>query len=178
MAHGRLLVLGVAAAAALLVGSRRLAEGPAPPRARSPLEEEIRGGLAPFAAELEAAALMHGLDPDLLRALVWQESKGDPLAVRFEPRLNDSSYGLGQVLLQTARELGFAGGVRDLLDPHTNLDLAARYLRSRFDTFGDFRLSVAAYNSGTPLLGPDGSLVNEGYVQDVTLFFDALQGRG
>ena len=43
----------------------------------------------------------------------------------------------------TARRLGV-----DPHDPHQNLDGGARYLRQQYDTFGSWRLALAAYNAG------------------------------
>jgi len=142
----------------------------------TPAARRIRETLAPFDGQIEAAAITWGLDPDLLRAIIWQESKGDPLAARFEAKVQDTSYGLMQILLGTARSLGFAGSVQELLNPATNIMLGAQYLRSRFDQFGDFRLAVASYNSGSPIFA-DGTLVNEGYVRQVQRYLAALQGQ-
>jgi soluble lytic murein transglycosylase-like protein len=141
----------------------------------SPLGQRIRNGLSPFEGAIQQAAITFGLDQDLLRAVIWKESRGDPLAVRFEPKIPDTSCGLMQVLLGTARSLGFAGSVQDLLDPVTNIAVGTQYLRSRFDEYGDFRLAVASYNSGSPIFR-DGVLINEAYVQDVQANLAALKG--
>lgn len=141
----------------------------------SPLGQRIRNGLSAFEGAIQQAAATFGLDADLLRAVIWKESKGDPLAVRFEPRIPDTSYGLMQVLLGTARSLGFAGSMQELLDPATNIAVGTQYLRSRFDEYLDFRLAVASYNSGSPVFR-DGVLINEGYVQEVQANLAALKG--
>jgi soluble lytic murein transglycosylase-like protein len=145
-------------------------------RVLTPIGERIRAALAPVDDAIQAAAATFSLDPDLLRAIVWQESRGDPLAARFEPKISDTSYGLGQVLLGTARDLGFAGTVQELLDPATNLFYAAKYLRSRFDRYPDFRLAVASYNSGSPIFR-NGLLANETYVADIRDHLAALKGE-
>jgi soluble lytic murein transglycosylase-like protein len=143
--------------------------------ALSPLGQQIQNGLSAFEGAIQQAASTFGLDADLLRAMIWKESKGDPLAARFEPKIRDTSYGLMQVLLGTARSLGFSGSVQDLLDPVRNIDVGAQYLRSRFDEYPDFRLAVASYNSGSPIFR-DGQLINEQYVQDVQANLAALKG--
>lgn len=183
-----LVVVGVAgilvAVRGLTIAAPPPAPGPAGPPLLEPLQgpltpegRRIRDALAPFDGAIQRAAATWGLDPDLLGAMIWQESRGDPLAARFEPGVADTSYGLMQVLLGTARSLGFAGSVQDMLDPETNIGLGAQYLRSRFDLYPDFRLAVASYNSGSPI-PRNGRLLNEGYVNDVRAHLAALKGEG
>lgn len=93
----------------------------------------------PIAAVPEAAA-RHGVDPDLLEALVRVESSG--LSHRISPA---GACGPGQLRLATARELG----VSDPFDPRQGVDGAARYLRQQLDRYrGDRALALAAYNAG------------------------------
>jgi len=84
------------------------------------------------------AATAQRLDPELLGALVWQESRFCTDAV--SPK---GALGLGQLMPATALELGV-----DPLDPVQNLMGAARYLRQQYDAFGDWDLALAAYNAG------------------------------
>ncbi len=93
----------------------------------------------PYAAEIRAAALRHGISPSLLAALVRAESAFDRLAVS-----RVGARGLGQLMPDTARELG----VRDVYDPEQNLDGAARYLARQYADFGEVRRALAAYNAG------------------------------
>jgi soluble lytic murein transglycosylase-like protein len=86
----------------------------------------------------ENAARAFGLEPHLLMALVWVESRYCPEAV--SPK---GAIGLGQLMPQTAIELGV-----DPADPAQNLLGAARYLRERYDEFGNWTLALAAYNAG------------------------------
>ena len=61
------------------------------------------------------------------------------------------TYGVCQVKLGTARQLGFTGTVLELLQPEVNAKYAARYLAYQQSRYGDFnwcKLS-AAYNSGS-----------------------------
>lgn len=83
-----------------------------------------------------------GLDPLLLYALVWEESRFCPQAVGSKGEI-----GLGQVRSSTALSLG----VRHpsyLYDPDWNLYATARYLRSMYERFGDWRRALQAYNAG------------------------------
>ncbi len=91
-----------------------------------------------WAAAIEAAANRHGLEPELLGALVWSESAFDPQAVS-----SAGAIGLAQLMPGTAAGLGV-----DPRDPLQNLEGGARYLREQLDRFGSFELGLAAYNAG------------------------------
>jgi hypothetical protein len=86
------------------------------------------------------AARRHGLDPELVLAVIAVESAFRPDAVA--PK---GAQGLMQLMPATARSLD----VRDPMDPAANLDGGARYLGSlvaRYD--GDLDRALAAYNAG------------------------------
>lgn len=94
----------------------------------------------PYAAEINAAAAKHGIDPALLAGLVKQESGFDPNA-----KSPVGATGLTQLMPATARGLG----VTDSTDPVQALDGGAKYLKQMLDKFGgDERLALAAYNAG------------------------------
>lgn len=104
-----------------------------------------------FRVEIEAAALTHQLDPDLVQGVVEQESTYRWYAMRFEqgfwtvylahnplwrdkdPHEVSSSYGLMQIMFVTAVENGFKGKPWELLSPAQNLDAGCRYLAQQFD---------------------------------------------
>jgi soluble lytic murein transglycosylase-like protein len=86
----------------------------------------------------KAAAARHGIPEDLFLRLVQQESGWNPGAV--SPK---GATGLAQLMPGTAAKLGV-----DINDPEENLDGGARYLRMMYDTFGSWRLALAAYNAG------------------------------
>lgn len=89
---------------------------------------------------IEHAALLHGLDPALLHAIVEVESAYDPAAVSPQ-----GAVGLMQLMPATARRFG----VRDRYDVQQNLRGGAGYLAWLLDHFQhDVRLAVAAYNAG------------------------------
>jgi hypothetical protein len=95
------------------------------------------GDLRAMATE---AARRHGLDPELVLAVIAVESAFRPDAV--SPK---GAQGLMQLMPATARSLD----VRDPMDPAANLDGGARYLGSlvaRYD--GDLDRALAAYNAG------------------------------
>jgi hypothetical protein len=86
------------------------------------------------------AAYAYELDPNLLMALVMQESRGNPGAV--SPA---GAQGLMQLMPATAKYLN----VTDPLDPYQNVYGGAKYLREQLDRFGgDRNKALAAYNAG------------------------------
>lgn len=93
----------------------------------------------PFAAEIEAAAARHGIDPALLAGLIKAESNFDPNA--GSPA---GAQGLTQLMPATARSIG----VTDPTDPAQAIDGGARVLAEHLHAFGDIELALAAYNAG------------------------------
>ncbi len=117
-----------------------------------------------------------GLDPAILCAIAEQESGWNPWAIRFEmawalklhsdpsplglhisPPTKETeiamramSWGLCQVLGQTAREYGFSGAyLTALCDPQTGLDIGARVLVGKLRLAqGDVRQALLYWNGG------------------------------
>ncbi len=90
----------------------------------------------------------HGLDPNLVRAMVEVESGFEAKAV--SPK---GAAGLMQIMPGTGKDLGLA----DAFDGASNLEAGIRYMRSLLDAYGDVRLALAAYNAGpgrVPRSGP------------------------
>ncbi|ATG38081.1 lytic transglycosylase-like protein (plasmid) [Phaeobacter piscinae] len=87
---------------------------------------------------LRAVGLSKAQWQTLFRSLVQAES-----AFRPNAKSPVGAIGLGQLMPQTAKELGV-----DPYDMHQNLDGAARYLLAQLQTFGSVELALAAYNAG------------------------------
>lgn len=93
-------------------------------------------------------AANYDLDPALLAAVVYTESKFDPTA-----RSSAGAVGLMQLLPGTARGIALRTGggrfvVSDLLEPEINIRYGAWYLRFLMRRYGDARTALAAYHAG------------------------------
>ncbi len=88
---------------------------------------------------LDDAARRQGIDPALLQAVAWQESRGRMSAI--SPK---GALGVMQLMPGTAAELGV-----DARDVAGNIHGGALYLRRQLDRFGgSVPLALAAYNAG------------------------------
>lgn len=106
--------------------------------------------MADFTGIIQAKAAQFGVDPNDIATIIQVESGGDSNAYRPEPRINDASYGLMQILGSTARGLGYTGDFAGLYDPATNIELGTRLwaqMQTRFH--GDKAAMYSAYNSGS-----------------------------
>jgi len=92
----------------------------------------------PYLDLARSAARQHNIPEDLFLRLVQQESGWNANA-----RSHKGALGLAQLMPQTARALGV-----DPYDVRQNLEGGARYLRTQYNTFGNWRLALAAYNAG------------------------------
>ncbi len=98
---------------------------------------------------LRESALLHGIDYELLQALIVTESGFDPQAV--SPR---GAVGLMQLMPATAQRYGVRADAKNplekkLTDPRTNIRAGSRYLADLIRMFpGQIELALAAYNAG------------------------------
>ncbi len=103
-----------------------------------------------FRAEIESRATPLALDPDLLQALIREESAFDARAGSWA-----GAIGLCQLMMPTAKEVAGWLGVRGpitrarLCEPDLNIWMGATYLSRLLQRFhGNAALAVAAYNAG------------------------------
>lgn len=121
----------------------------------------------PYGRCFKAAAQAHDLPEILLLAVARGESAFDPLA-----RSSANAYGLMQILWPgTARHLGIESR-EQLLEPCTNVDAGARYLRELLNRYGgNLHRALGAYNYGpgrVPVSGgvlPAGAVRYSGYIK-------------
>jgi peptidoglycan lytic transglycosylase len=115
--------------------------------ASPPWYERIRYPLR-YSEYVRVHAREHRLDPALMAAVIYQESK-------FQPRAESSSGAIGLMQLTPSTAHGIAvrtGGdafrTEDLYDPEINIRYGAWYLHNLFAKYGSERLVLAAYNAG------------------------------
>jgi hypothetical protein len=104
----------------------------------SAIATQARPLTGPYADVIRAAASRHGLDPNLVHALIRAESNYHPRA--RSPR---GARGLMQLMPQTLRSYQ----VRNAYDPAANIEAGAKYLRTLLDRF-PLAEALAAYNAG------------------------------
>jgi soluble lytic murein transglycosylase len=90
----------------------------------------------------------YDLDPALLAAVIYQESK-----FRADSRSSSGAIGLMQLLPDTAKGIALhTGGSRfrvgDLYDPEINVRYGSWYLRHLLRKYDDEEVALAAYNAG------------------------------
>lgn len=93
----------------------------------------------PYEAWIAESAARHGVDPNLLMAVIKCESNFNRMAIS-----RAGAQGLMQLMPDTAKLVK----VSDPFDPRQNLDGGTRYLKYLLDSFDDKRLALAAYNAG------------------------------
>lgn len=149
---------------------------------------------------IKAKASERDIDPWLLAAICWKESRGFVYAARYEPHyrwtyntekfarmqgisveteknLQKQSYGLAQVMGGTARWMGFTGPLPALYRPENNLYWAAKYLRHLADKQNKFNQKdlIAAYNAGSVRKDARGNYVNYEYVDAVSRLYKQIK---
>lgn len=139
-----------------------------------------------YSALIKATSASYRLDPSLVGAIALQESDLDPNAYNgADPQ--GGAFGLMQILLGTARGLGYQGDAGALFQPALNLELGAKLLRQNLDRVQRYtpalsqleaeNRAIAAYNAGWSKERPgdaprtsSGRFVNQAYVDRVRAF--------
>ncbi len=102
----------------------------------------------PYKKIVDSASYQFGIYPELIYAIMRQESAFDPKARSFA-----DAFGLLQIIPKVAKESASRvkmeiNASTDLYDPETNIVLGSSYLRELWDKYnGQFILAVASYNA-------------------------------
>ncbi len=133
----------------------------------------LGSGAGPFAPEIEQMAAKYaaqnGLDPELVRGVIQQESHGDPKAESAV-----GAQGLMQLMPSTAA--GF--GATNPFDPEQNVRAGTRYLASLMREFnGDMDKTLAAYNAGPAAVKKAGGIPPFPETQNYVRRIRAMMGK-
>jgi soluble lytic murein transglycosylase len=112
-----------------------------------PWFERIRYPLH-YATFVRQRARAEKIDPALLAAVIYQESKFRP-----DARSSSGAVGLMQLTPSTAEGIALRTGgtsfhVGDLTNPELNIRYGSWYLHDLYAKYGSVRLALAAYNAG------------------------------
>lgn len=112
---------------------------------------------------VQNSSKQEGVKPDLIRAVIDEESGGRPCAVSWK-----GAQGLMQLMPGTAEELG----VKDPFDPRQNVEGGTKLLKQLLGKYnGDISLALAAYNAGEERVDRDGGVPSipetKNYVNDI-----------
>jgi len=147
--------------------------------------------------EIEDVADSENVPANLLAAIVQTESSNNKFAIRFEPHykylfktkehaasngiteatetvMQMTSWGLCQIMGAVARELGLKGSIFQMLDPHINLQYAAKLLKRLATRHKERDDIIASYNAGSPIKGLNGLYRNQNYVDKVNQYLSAI----
>ena len=140
---------------------------PSKAKARSGADPKV-----PHSDVAQATAQKHGVDPQLVHAVILAESAYNPKALSHK-----GAMGLMQLIPQTAARYG----VKNAWNPRQNIDGGVRYLRDLLRQFGDIELALAAYNAGEKAVERYGNSIppyqeTQTYVARATSYLAKLQG--
>ena len=112
-----------------------------------------------LASVIVEASAKYGVDPNLIAAVAFKESRYNPNAVS-----RIGAEGVMQLKPRTARWLG----VKDSFDARQNVLGGTKYLRMLLDRFnGDLDLALAGYNAGPDLVAKVGPRATEEAIEYV-----------
>jgi soluble lytic murein transglycosylase-like protein len=115
---------------------------------------------------IEEAAKEEGLQADLLRAVIGQESAFRPCAV--SPK---GAMGLMQLMPDTAARFG----VRDPFEPRQNVSSGAKFLKELLARYGgDVSLALGAYNAGPAAVDASGGVP---FIRETLQYVNEILGK-
>lgn len=121
----------------------------------------------------EAAGSKYRIDPLLLKAIAWKESRGHPNAVG--PKLSDGNVALGLMQINTVHLstlAKFGIGRQQLFDACTSQEVGAWVLSDCIAQFGSTWKAVGCYYAGPKSTN---TAAQVSYVKDVQRFYAGYQ---
>lgn len=106
-------------------------------------------GPSDFDSLVNAAAAKHEIEPELIKAVMRNESNFNPNAVS-----RAGAKGLMQIMDFNSRAMG----VTNPFDPAQSIDAGARILKGHLTRYGDVTKALAAYNAGGPTVDRYGGM--------------------
>lgn len=162
-----------AAASAVLPTPRPPARTSAPRPSPKPVSKSLARAVS-LAPMVDEVAHANAIDPLLLHAIAYVESRHDPRALSHA-----GARGMMQVMPATASRFG-VGDAEALWHAPTNLQVSAAYLKTLHRRFGgDLQLVLAAYNAGEGAVERHGRRIppyaeTRAYVRKVTAEYAKL----
>lgn len=134
------------------------------------LTDMVTTGNPKYDEMIAASAARNGVDPNLITAVMRQESGFNQRARSYK-----GATGLMQLMPGTAARFG----VTNIFDPAQNIEGGARYLRFLLDSFNqDVELTLAGYNAGEHAVMNSGYKIpkyreTQNYVRSISARYDA-----
>ena len=112
---------------------------------------------------VEENSQQQGVKPELIRAVIAEESGARPCAVSSK-----GAQGLMQLMPATSEQFG----VKDPFDPHQSVEAGTKLLKQLLTKYNnDVSLALAAYNAGESRVDKDGAVPQipetQNYVNDI-----------
>ena len=105
--------------------------------------ENIAKSIRPWKQYIQHYSAQYGVDPDLVCAIMYAESKGDPFSISHKGAL-----GLMQIMPSTADFIGISSNI---LDPEVNIKAGVKYISWLVKHYDETYL-LWAWNAGPSML--------------------------
>ena len=100
--------------------------------------KEIAESISPWELYIKHYAARYSVDPDLVRAIIYVESKGDPYCISKK-----GAQGLMQIMPSTADFMG----ISDMFNPEKNIEVGVKYIAWLIKRYDEPYL-LFAWNAG------------------------------